>query len=71
MVRTRTTDQEVQPPVPPARAAKGRGRDRGRGRGRGAARTTAGAVPADPPVVPDQDQVLVVDAQLRHHMCLL
>ncbi|XP_070034533.1 uncharacterized protein [Nicotiana tomentosiformis] len=62
MVRTRSTRQEGQPPVPPASAAIGLGRGRGRGMGRGAARTAAGEVPADPPVIPNQDQVPVVDA---------
>ncbi|XP_070037141.1 uncharacterized protein [Nicotiana tomentosiformis] len=62
MVRTRATGQEGQLLVPPARAARGRGCSRDCGRGRGAARTTAGVVPTDPPVVPDQDQVPVVDA---------
>ncbi|XP_070036154.1 uncharacterized protein [Nicotiana tomentosiformis] len=62
IVRTRTTGREDEPPVPPARAARGRRRDRGRGRGRGAARTIAGAVPVDPPITPDQDQIPVVDA---------
>lgn len=52
MVRTHTTRQDGQPPVPPVRAARGRGRSRGRG----AARTTVGAVPADPPVAPVQEQ---------------
>ncbi|XP_070033030.1 uncharacterized protein [Nicotiana tomentosiformis] len=62
MVRTHTTRQDGQPPAPPARAARGRGHGRGHGRGRGAARTAAGEVPADPPVVPDQDQIPVNDA---------
>ncbi|XP_070046944.1 uncharacterized protein [Nicotiana tomentosiformis] len=61
MVRTRTTRQDGQPPVPPARATRGRGGGRGRGRGRGAARTTVGAVPADPPVAPVQEQTPVMD----------
>ncbi|XP_070034203.1 uncharacterized protein [Nicotiana tomentosiformis] len=64
-VRTRATGQEGQPPVPPARTARGRGHSRGSGKGRGAAHTVARAVPADPPVVPDQDQVPVVDAPAR------
>ncbi|XP_070031644.1 uncharacterized protein [Nicotiana tomentosiformis] len=57
MLTTSTMDAvEGQPPVPPARDA------RGRGRGRGTARIVVGTVPTDPPVVPDQDQVPVVDA---------
>ncbi|XP_070037274.1 uncharacterized protein [Nicotiana tomentosiformis] len=58
MVRTRTTGQDGQPPVPPARAARGQGCGRGYGRGRGAARTSARAAPTDPPVAPAQEQVV-------------
>ncbi|XP_009606037.1 uncharacterized protein [Nicotiana tomentosiformis] len=56
MVRTRTTGQDGQPPVPPTRVARGRGR--GRGSGRGAARTAARVALVDPLVAPDQEQVL-------------
>ncbi|XP_070031783.1 uncharacterized protein [Nicotiana tomentosiformis] len=48
MVRTRATGQDEHPPVPPARATRGRGHSRGNG----AARTSARATPANPPVAP-------------------
>ncbi|XP_070035284.1 uncharacterized protein [Nicotiana tomentosiformis] len=60
MEMTRATGQDVQPPVPPARAARGRGCSRGHGRGGGAACTAAGAAPVDPPVALAQEQVSYV-----------